>query len=64
MRCYLMNDGHIDAVELLENPPDDADAIREATAIFIGRTGAFDGFEVWDEARLVFKSLYLSERTT
>jgi len=59
MRCNLMNDGHIAAVELLENAPDDAAALFEATAIFIGHTGNYDGFEVWDDARLIFRSLDL-----
>jgi|HubBroStandDraft_4_1064222.scaffolds.fasta_scaffold866907_1 hypothetical protein len=57
MRCYLMNDGHIAAVELLENALDDASAIREATAIFIGRMGKFQGFEVWDQGRFVYRCL-------
>ena len=57
MRCYLMNDGHVAAIELIENAPDDAAAILQATAIFIGRTGKFEEIEIWDQARLVFRSL-------
>jgi hypothetical protein len=55
MRCYLMNDGHIAAVEVLEDAPDDAAAIREATAIFLGCASQYQGFELWDDGRLVYR---------
>jgi hypothetical protein len=51
-----MNDGHIAAVEVLE-APDDAAAIREATAIFLGRFGQYQSFEVWDQGRFIYRSL-------
>jgi hypothetical protein len=55
VRCYLLNDGHIAGVELIENASDDIDAIRQATAIFVGHAGKFQAFEVWDRARFVFR---------
>ena len=56
MRCYFMRDGHIMAVEPLDQT-DDAGRIARARELFEGkgrRDGA-DGFEVWDGARFVYR---------
>jgi hypothetical protein len=56
MRCFFMQGGHIAAVELLENAADDDAAIRQSRAMFVSRIRlGFDGFEVWDRARRVYR---------
>jgi hypothetical protein len=56
MRCYLMKGGHIAAVEILENCPDDYSAIRAASECFFKREReGFEGFELWDRQRLVHR---------
>lgn len=56
MRCYFMRDGHIASVEVLEGISDDAAAIKKASTLFLDRVPArFDGFEVWERDRLVFR---------
>jgi hypothetical protein len=51
MRCYLIQNGHIAAVEFLTPGPDEA-LVEQGKAIFRERTDRpFDGFEVWDGAR-------------
>lgn len=52
MRCYLKRDGHIRAVEELPGLTD-AEAISTCHALFVARGKEFDGFEVWDRARMV-----------
>src|SRR5579863_766828 len=56
MRCYLYRGGHIAGVEVLAGGSDDA-LIREAHAVFEKRKRKeeFDGFEVWDHARIVYQ---------
>jgi hypothetical protein len=56
MRCYLMRDGHIQAVEFL-TASDDAGRIAEAMRAFeAGRKRVqADGFEVWDGGRFVYR---------
>ena len=55
MRCYLMRRGGIVSVEFLEAGPDGS-LIEQGRAIFEARTAErFDGFEVWDGARPVFR---------
>jgi len=54
MRCYLYRGGHIAGVEVLAAESDDA-LIRQARAIFEKRGKEFDGFEVWDHARIVYQ---------
>jgi len=49
MRCYVMRDGHIGAVELLTDVSDAA-AIARAQALFEQRKDKFAGFEVRDRA--------------
>ena len=56
MRCYLMRGGRIEGVTFLKSAPDDA-LIAEAKDIFAQRLGQnFDGFEVWDGTRFVYRS--------
>ena len=57
MRCYFMRGGHIAAVDILENVAGDDDAICQATAIFLGRMGEVESFEVWDQSRFVYRCL-------
>ena len=56
MRCYLMRNGHIAAVEILRET-DDAKRIIEAKTFFVadGDKHKADGFEVWDGARFVYR---------
>jgi hypothetical protein len=55
MRCYFMRGGHVAAVESLDKAPDDDAAIRQAAIMFIARTGEFEGCEIWDQNRVVFR---------
>jgi len=55
MRCYLMKNGHIQAVEELPGLWDE-EAIEKSRRLFEAKSkGQFDGFEVWDRARVVIK---------
>jgi hypothetical protein len=54
MRCFFMVNGHIQAVEVLTASSDD-DAVSQAFALFRERGQSFDGFEVWDRARLIHR---------
>jgi hypothetical protein len=55
MRCYFMRAGHI-AGEAIPGLPDD-ETIRRARELFEEKrqSYAYDGFEVWDLARVVFQ---------
>jgi len=52
MRCYLVASGHFRAVEVI-TAESDAEAVERAFSIFRQQAGHFDGFELWDQARLV-----------
>jgi hypothetical protein len=52
MRCYLMRDAHIAAVELLDVKSDE-EAVEKCRAIFEERKPKFEGFEVWDPTRKI-----------
>lgn len=54
VRCYLYRAGHIVAVEVLAAGSDDA-LILQARAAFETRKHEFDGFEVWDRARFIYR---------
>jgi hypothetical protein len=54
MRCYFMRDGHIEAVEELTGLSDE-EAIAKAHALFLQRKHLFEGFEVWDRARVLIR---------
>jgi hypothetical protein len=56
MRCYFMRAGRIEGVTFLKAGPDDA-LIEEAQNAFAQQAGQqFDGFEVWDGTRFVYRS--------
>lgn len=55
MRCYLMREGQIGAVEILIDGFD-AVAIKQAKTLFEEKyKNRYSGFEVWDRARLVHR---------
>ena len=57
MRCYFMRGGRIEGVTFLKSGPDDALLIKEARNVFEQHAGQhFDGFEVWDGNRFVYRS--------
>jgi hypothetical protein len=59
MRCFFLRDGHIAAVELLPQGLDDAEAVERSRQMFEERTreSRYEGFEVWDMARVVAQFL-------
>ena len=60
MRCYFMRSGRIEGVTLLKSGPDAA-LVEEAKSVFAQQAGQqFDGFEVWDGTRFVYRSDALS----
>jgi hypothetical protein len=53
MRCYFMKDGHIASVEALPGLSDEQ-AVKASHQLFSeALQGRFDGFELWDRARVV-----------
>lgn len=52
MRCYFTRDGHIVSVEELLGLSDD-EATNKAYRLFSDRKNSFDGFELWDRARVI-----------
>jgi len=54
MRCYFLWHGHIGGVEVLEVTSDE-EAIKQAEALFEKRKKEFEGFEVWDCARFLYR---------
>ena len=54
MRCYFMRDGHIEAVEELSGLADN-EAIEKAHALFLERKNLYQGFEVWERARVLVR---------
>jgi hypothetical protein len=55
MRCFFLRDGRIADFEMLTPGLSDEDAIAQAHILFSKRKGPFEGFEVWDGARVVFR---------
>lgn len=56
MRCYFMRDGHIDGVAIMENIKDDNSAIKRGAELFLSRLSRnYDGFEIWDRDRMVYR---------
>jgi hypothetical protein len=55
MRCFFLRDGQIICFEMLPPGLSDEDATARAHVLFSSRRGPFEGFEVWDGARMVFK---------
>jgi hypothetical protein len=57
MRCYFMRGGRIEGVTFLKSGQDDARLVEEARSVFEQQAGQhFDGFEVWDGTRFVYRS--------
>lgn len=54
MRCYLVRKGHIAAVEVLDGASDEA-VIEKARAIFEERKTDYEGFEVWEGPKFVYR---------
>jgi hypothetical protein len=50
-----MRDGHIAGVRELPGLSDEA-AIEKAKQIFVEEGASFDGFEVWERARFLYRS--------
>ena len=55
MWCYFLHGGHMAGVEVLPSGLSDEDAIARAHLLSSRRKGPFDGFELWDGARLVIR---------
>src|SRR5215469_7469264 len=54
MRCYLLRNGHIAAVEVLNGESDQA-AIEKARAVFETHKTEYEGFELWAGPRFVYR---------
>jgi hypothetical protein len=54
MRCYFMRGGHIEAVEELTGLSDE-DALAKAHALFSERKHDYEGFELWNRARVIIR---------
>jgi hypothetical protein len=58
MRCYFIKRGRIAGMEALAEGLSDAEAIKEAHELFWNFPDkTYDGFEIWDELRKVFRRL-------
>jgi hypothetical protein len=55
MRCYFLCDGRVSGIEILPLGLSDEDAIVSAHILSSKRIGPFDGFEVWDRSRFIFR---------
>ena len=55
MRCYFLRGGQIAAIELLDRSLGDDAAVRQAASAFFAHMGEFEGYEVWDQNRMVFR---------
>jgi hypothetical protein len=55
MWCYFLRDGHLAGVEMLPLGLPDEDAIARAHILSSKRKGPFNGFEVWNRGRVVFR---------
>jgi hypothetical protein len=53
-RCYLMNLGMIENVEIIEAETDE-DAILVSKEVFVEKESRFSSYEVWDRARVVHR---------
>src|ERR1700693_6149566 len=54
MRCYFMRGGRIEAVEELAGLSDEQ-ALAKAHALFSERKHKFEGFELWNRARVIIR---------
>jgi hypothetical protein len=55
MYCFFMRAGHIADLSTSMTGLSDQDAIAKAHLLFLERGAGFDGFEVWDRARMVIR---------
>ena len=55
MYCFFMRAGHIADLSTSMTGLSDQDAIAMAHLLFLERGAGFDGFEVWDRARMVIR---------
>ena len=55
MRCFFLRNGHIAAVEMLPDLSDQEAIAKAHKLFFLERHGQFEGFEVWDCTRVVFR---------
>jgi hypothetical protein len=55
MRCYFLNAGRVEGVEVMPAELSDDEAIERAKALLAKRKGPFDSFEVWEGSRFVFR---------
>jgi hypothetical protein len=54
VRFYFMRNGHIASVEELPGLSDE-EAIAKGHALFLERRHLYEGFEVWDRTRFLFR---------
>jgi hypothetical protein len=55
MRCFFMKGGHVVSVKMLPDLPDE-EAIKKLHELFSEtHSGLYDGFELWDRARVVIR---------
>jgi hypothetical protein len=52
MRCFFTRGGHVVAAEELTELSDE-EAVAKAHMLFSERMNLFEGFEVWDRARML-----------
>lgn len=62
MRCYFVRNGTIRSIEVVRCVSD-ADAIEHALQLYERRKEQFEGFELWDRARLVHQHLASVRKT-
>jgi hypothetical protein len=55
MRCFFLREGHIAAVEMLPDLSDQEAIAKAHKLFFLDRRGQFEGFELWDRTRVVFR---------
>ena len=61
MRCYFLRDNRLAGVEVLPAGLSDEEAIARAHTLSAKRKGTFDGIEVWEGRRFVFRGTASSE---
>jgi hypothetical protein len=59
MRCFFIRGGHVVAAEELAGMTDE-EAIAKAHVLFSERKNHFEGFEVWDKARMLWGHPHLT----
>jgi hypothetical protein len=55
MRCYFLNAGRVEGVEVMPAGLSDHEAIERTKTLLAKRKGPFDSFEVWEGSRFVFR---------